>query len=406
MKDKKPNLLILNAHWNNRGDEAAIRAMIDSIESKILLNKIEIMILSRNVTQFPYKNIPLIKPYPLDRIDYLDSLISLFTLGTISFTENGRRFHKSVNEADIVIHAPGGPAIGDMYGGKVADYEYLYRLLIATLKGKPTYFYAPSMGPFTNRYRNKVRKYILKKAKLITVREEISAKYLKKQLGLDSYVTIDSALQNNISEDHLQNTREILEVMQIIKNKNVIGLTITDLKWHPLYKDNKEFHEQIKKSIFETIEYLINKGYFVLLIPQLFGEQNDINLLNTFKKIDEKNISILPENLDSYAQQIIISKLYCVIGMRYHSNIFAAKGNVPFISIYYEHKMKGFMQNLGLDNLMIDVKEITSDKIKDKFVYLEQNHNDVKKYLTDQMPELKNRSRKTTELFMENIGFR
>lgn len=398
------NLLILHAHWNNRGDEAAIRAMIDSLRSKIQIDNIDMMILSPIIAQFPYEDINLVNMYPgLTKISYIDSLLCLFTYGIFSFTSEGKNYLNSLNRADIVIHAPGGPSIGDMYGGIVRDYPYLCRLIIATFKGKPILFYAPSMGPFTNRILNIARKFILKKSKLIVLREEISEKYLKEQLGLNSYVTVDSAFQNQIPENYISMFPNAMEIINILINKKVVGLTITDLKWHPKYKSYNKMSTCIVESMLEFVEFLVNKGYAVLLIPQLFGEQDDTVLLQQFQKIDENKIIILSEDIDSYAQQVIISKLFCIVGMRYHSNIFAAKQKIPFISIYYEHKMKGFMEKLDLTELMINVDCISSKELIKKFSYIELNYMDIQKHLDIQVPMLIRDSQRTTELILERL---
>lgn len=401
------NILILHAHWNNRGDEAAIRAMIGSLRSELPIKKMKIMILSKNVTQFPYDDIELIDIYHPSTPVCADVLLTLFTFGKLSLTRKGREFIKAVNEADIVIHAPGGPAIGDLYGGKLfADFPYLYKLLISKVfKNKLLFFYAPSMGPFSGRFNNFVRKFILKRADAIILREEISARYLKEQLGLDSYVTIDSAFQNSVPEDYAKKYTNISEILKTIENEKVVGMTITDLKWHPVYRNYNGLSEKIMHSLSDVIKYLISKGYVILLIPQLFGEQEEIehSLLEDIHRLHEKKIFILPSNVDSYAQQAIISKLFCVISMRYHPNIFAAKGNVPSTCIYYEHKAKGFMEKLGLIDLMINVEEISASKIIDKFTYLEENYNTIKEQLKKRTPQLKEESKKTTEIIIGKL---
>lgn len=406
------NILILNAHWNNRGDEAAIRAMIDSLRSKLLNKNMKIMILSKNPTYFPYKDIGLLDSYPTIEKQAssilsfgMDIFLTIISFGKLTFTDKGKKFISAVHDADIIIHAPGGPAIGDLYGGKygIGEFFYLYRLLIPILKSKPVFFYAPSMGPFSGMFRNLIRKFILKRSSAIILREEISSKYLKEQLGLDSYVTSDSSIQNDISKEYINRYDNISEILNIIENKKVVGMTLTDLKWHPVYKNNIKLHEKIIHSLSGVIEYLINNGYIILLIPQLFGRSDDVSLLKKIYKLNKKKIFILPTNIDSYAQQIIISKLFCMISMRYHPNIFAAKGNIPSICIYYEHKAKGFMEKLGRADLMINIEEINTSKIIDKFTYLEENNNTIKEQLKKRTPQLKEESQNTTEIIIEKL---
>ena len=261
------------------------------------------------------------------------------------------------------------------------------------------------MGPFSGMLRNLIRKFVLKRSSAIILREEISSKYLKEQLGLDSYVTLDSAFQNDIPDEYIGKYNNISEILNIIENEKVVGMTLTDLKWHPVYRNYNGLSEKIMHSLPDVIRYLISKGYVILLIPQLFGEQDDVSLLESFCELNKKKIFILPTDIDSYAQQVIISKLFCVIGMRYHPNIFAAKGNVPSICIYYEHKAKGFMEKLGLTDLTINVEDISASKIIDKFTYLEENYNAIKEQLKKRTPQLKEESKKTTEIIIGKLNW-
>ena len=408
IENKSINVLILNAHWYNRGDEAAIRAMIDSIRVKLSIREMQIMIVHRKPEDFPCKDVKLIELFPSINgvfsllIFGLDAILILASLGNLSLTRSGKEFISHVNDADVVIHAPGGPSIGDLYN----DTAYLYRLLIPVLKGKLIFFYAPSMGPFNNRIKNIGRKFILSKAKKIVVREEISSQYLKNQLDLNAYVSLDSAIQNDIDPNYLNVYKNISNILEIVKTNKVVGITPTDLRWHPSYGTNIELRTRIISSISEIIEYLINKDYYVFLIPQLFGleySSAETELLEYLRKINKDRILVIPRNIDSYGQQILISKMFGIIGMRYHSNIFAAKGTIPSIIIYYEHKMEGFGRKLDRLDLMLNVKDISTENLIEKFEYLEKNYAKIKNELESRLPLLKADARETTKILVENI---
>lgn len=402
--ENKFNILVIHAHWNNRGDEAAIRAMIDSLRSSLPIGKMRIMIFARNVVDFNYDDIEVLRPFPNTPTDLADCVLTLLSLGKISLTESGRRFINAVDEADAVIHAPGGPSIGDIYRGGYGPYTYLYRLFFSRIiKKKQIFFYAPSMGPFTCKIENPLRKFLLKRAGAIVLREAISGEYLERQLGLKSIVTCDSALQNTVTEDYIDRYNNLSTILKLIEEKRVIGLTITDLKWHPVHGESPHLEGRIRESLSGAMEALLDKGYYVLLIPQAFGDGSDVPLLRQFRDLNKDRIFILPENVDSYGQQVLISRLHSIIGMRYHSNIFAAKGGIPFLSICYEHKMKGFMDKLGLSEFTINVEEITAQGIVEMFEYLESNHEQVKSMLNERIPELQRLSRRTTEIIANEI---
>jgi coenzyme F420 hydrogenase subunit beta len=413
--EKALNVLILHAHWNNRGDEAAIRAMIDSLTTQLHINKLSIMVMSKTPTFFPYDDIDVVPMFPSPTKSFtsnmkygVDMILSLLTFGNVSWTSKGKTFLQAVKKADVIVHAPGGPSIGSIYGGlfHIGELLYLYRILLSLLKKKKVFFYAPSMGPFKGRFRNCLRKMILRKTSGIIVREHLSQKYLKEQLNLDSTVVLDSALQNEISTDYLKQYETLpsfSKLCEFLKRNTVVGITVTDLSWHSHFKNNDVLQAQIHHTIEEMISYLTSKGYKVLLIPQLFGEREDVSLLKHLQQKDIKNIVLLLQELDSYAQQIIISQLFCVISMRYHPTIFATKYAVPCLAIAYEHKTEGFMKKVGLPELMVPVETLNAKILIDKFTYIEDNYHKLTSYLDKTIPHLKDDARKTTTLIRESL---
>ncbi len=378
--------------------------MIDSLRSRLLIRKMRIMIIAERVSEFPYDDVEILKAYPYGLLEMADCVLTSISLGKVSMTDGGREFLEAVDDADVIVHAPGGPSIGDIYRGGYWSYTYLYRLFLSRIiKKKPIFFYAPSMGPFTCKLDNIFRKLILARAGAIVLREAISASYLENQLGLKGIVTCDSALQNSISEDYLEKYDNLASTLSCVDKERTIGITITDLRWHPLHGKNPHLKNRIQVSLQETIEALVSRGYYILLIPQVFSEHSDVPLLEQYRDADKERILILPENVDSYGQQALMSRLHSVIGMRYHSNIFAAKAGIPFLCISYEHKMKGFMENLGLVDLTLDVEEITSQRIIEKFDYIEHNYTQIKKLLKERIPALQKLSGITTEIIASRI---
>jgi len=69
--------------------------------------------------------------------------------------------------------------------------------------------------------------------------------------------------------------------------------------------------------------------------------------------VDEK---LLPETL-----QALYSKSRLLIGMRFHSLIFALNVGTPVVGIYYHHigpKISGLMKDFGWPNLEFDLKNM------------------------------------------------
>lgn len=398
-------IFIINAHWYNRGDEAALRAMIDELMITYPNAEIKVHMIGGG-EYFPYSgNVTLTTgACPAGgRIKWIDFWVRYISGGKFGFRKESLKFYEEIKSSDIILHGPGGPAIGDIYIAN--EFEYLARYLLVQRARKPYAFFAPSMGPFKKKKNDFYRRKVLEGASLIAVREPISAEYLN-EYGIKNpvYVTMDSAFQHPVDETkyskQFEEDRELINF--ISRFDKVVGITITDLMWNPKYRDNDKIKNNIV-STFEAIVYeLTNRGYGVLFIPQLFGICNDADFM---KKFANDNCYVLPvvQQNDCYYQQYVIGKMYAVIGMRYHSNIFAAKVGTPFISISYEQKMSGFMKIAGLDKYCIDIGDLSKVRVLETFDELCSHYNTYKKMLLSNRAVWQHKAHETTDRVVEII---
>ena len=388
--------LIVNCHSANRGDEAAVHAMIDELE--IAFPGSEFVLGMRGETRYPNmpSNVKMIDQLiPSDNLQYR---LALLSKGRMVIGKTYSEFEKYIKMADIVLHAPGGPSIGDTYIEDEMGYLRFYNLLVN--QEIPYMFYAPSMGPFNEKNREKIRKRVLEGAKKIVVRDPISKDYVSSFVPkCEVELTLDSALQHdlnkNVNNAKLKTYARLDDFINT--HKKCIGVTITDLKWHPvLSKTNVA--KNISDTFIRFLTEIEKDGYGIVFIPQLYGTGNDKNLMGEFC-FNKENYFVIDdsEGYDTYFQQYVISKLYAVIGMRYHSNIFSAKAGTPFISISYEQKMAGFMNKMNLEKYCINVKELSFEKLSEKFELLNENYGLYKNFLINEHDTMKNESHRTTE---------
>lgn len=397
-------IVIINCHWDNRGDEAAIRAMIDELRVKYPSADIYVQRALGEFGSFPEnEHVKVLPPFPIGgKKRRIQEQISIETKGKINLTSGAKAFYKAINGADIVLHAPGGPSIGDIYMPQ--ETIKLRRLLAVKKAGVPYAFYAPSMGPFKNAERNPVRKEILEGASLICLREDISAKMVKEFVPLTNpIVTLDSAFQHDIDiNENEKKFNEYTELKDFVGNgQNVIGITITDLQWNSLYKGDGKTKENIRETFTEFIKKITGVGYKVLFIPQLFSEANDYVYMKSFAI---QNCYVMSDKYDCYFQQFIISKIKAVVGMRYHSNIFSAKMGTPFVSVSYEQKMQGFMKKAGLLEYCLPISELSANSLSNKFEGMMSNYDKYKSLLAIKKAEFKKESSKTTELVCQILN--
>ena len=117
-------IVMVNAHWNNRGDEAAIRAIVDGILSHRPDVKLTILFKDiKDISQFPYQGV----------IDYFisDFLIEEADMKQVLACEEDQipehllPVIHAIRRADGVIYAPGGADISDRFWW-IKQLDYLF----------------------------------------------------------------------------------------------------------------------------------------------------------------------------------------------------------------------------------------------------------------------------------------
>ncbi len=399
----KENIVLVNAHWSNHGDEAAIVAIVgeilkskpDANLSLIIKDKKEVapelMIHNHRVTCVSNQFLPEIGDY----------FVQLFSNGKYGKNLVMKRYIGMLKEADYIFYAPGGSVINDRFWWR-KQLEYLLPLWYAKRFKKPIYVASPSIGPFEtkHRIRNFIRRHILSSTEYLFVREEMSYEYLKK-IGAEktAKVTIDSAF---CSEVDFEEQRKIYEADEELtafmkRYRRVVGVTITELDWNVKFL-GQNMGEKILLEMCDFLRFLCEEGIGVVLIPQLFGNQNDKRLLEKYSNGVENTFILNPEYSADF-QQYLISNLYMVIGMRYHSNIFSAKAGVPFLPIMYEEKMESFVKEAGLEPYAVYVEDISTDALHKTFIKIVDEY-DV---YTSKLTELKTYWKQRAEITKESI---
>jgi len=397
------HICIVNAHWSNRGDEAALRPILNAILKNTDDTMITVIFKDRNVVKgFPYGGrVRHISAQFLP--EDLDDVMNCVKNGISAIDEMSNEI-ECIKNSDLIIYSPGGAVISDKFWWR-KQIEYLTPFICAKEYNIPIMVAAPSIGPFEDyKDRDLLRSDWLNYAKTLIVREHMSEEYLH-NIGVNSAITtIDTAFYDDPSdpacEKILSEDEELTNFLT--KHSKVVGVTLSDFSWHVVLSKDENLKEKNDTAIREFLDKMSEKGNGVLLIPQLFGNQNDIDFLR--KYADSDNVFILSDEYDTYFQQYIISKCYALVGMRYHSCIFAAKAKVPFIAIGYEEKMFGFMYDWGLDNYLIKILELDNNKLASTWDYLVLNYDNYQQKLESLRETWRSRAAETINSIIGEIN--
>lgn len=356
----KMKILIINQHAGNHGDEAAGKGLLRNI-LKIKGLKVEDITILYNSPSVNEKEILDSRSVNIAgrlKMSFLEKILLILTFilpfcivkFIIKNFTNGilkKELELILNNSKI-INAPGGINIGPY-----KDWRYLWRLYVSIKLKKDVAIYSISFGPLPDNFLFRiVSLYVLKNVQFLSLRDSKSHEFASK-LNIPFIKSIDSAFLDEKVDIEIPK-----EINELIKKEYVVVVPNQLYQWHPHFKkySEKEF-DNIYTSI---IDFFIDKNMNIILLPQLYGSQNDSSYFKRF--IQNKSIVIIDENYSSDIQQYIVKNASFLVGARYHSIIFSINNKVPFLSLAYEHKMTNTLELLNLTHYSLDLHEILANQ--------------------------------------------
>ncbi|MCF7859946.1 MAG: polysaccharide pyruvyl transferase family protein [Candidatus Cloacimonetes bacterium] len=234
--------------------------------------------------------------------------------------------------------------------------------LPAIILNKRTMMYSQTIGPFNKKFNLHLAKWTLSKIDFVVPRGRGSFENLKK-IGINrcDYFA-DSAFSLIISSQIKETIRKEYELI-CKSNQKIVGISINSI----VESKSSEYgipHNQIWQNF---IDYLLNEGYFVLIIPHSIRK-------NSLKKHNNDLITVkqIMENIDkSKSYKIIDNDYNCkelrelvgicdyYIASRFHSMISALSNSVPvFVVGWGFQKYYEVMTEFELSEYCYDAKEL------------------------------------------------
>lgn len=345
--------------FNNFGDEAILKSMVRAFKEKI--PQIKILVLSQNPVHTS-------QTYQVKAINRLH-LISILNC---------------LRDTNLFISGGGG-LLQDSTGKGWSILYYLGLILGAKIIRVPVMIYAQGIGPISQQINKKLMRWILNKVDLITVRDNFS-KELLENLGVvkpSIYVNSDPSFLLNKKDINciLNNYPHIQELMNS-DNRPIIGVSVRE------YKGNRP---DLKIMFAQLADYLIEK-YKVKIVFLPFKFDDDVQVSEEILSLMKNQADILKIKLEPEELISILSQFSLMIGVRLHSIIFSSMANLPFIAFKYDPKVKNFVAELGLSELLLELDNVSLEKIQEKIEYIRENKDRIKEILSEKVKDLKEKA--------------
>ncbi|MEM6774818.1 MAG: polysaccharide pyruvyl transferase family protein, partial [Pseudomonadota bacterium] len=388
-----------------RGDEAAMRAMIEGLDRDLGGARFTVVVQFQDTSlDLRFDEDVTLLQMKMSYLHFLGLVVYalLRRVGVslrVLLAGEARRIIEAFETADLVLSAPGGPYFGDIYANhEIVHWFYIW---LGRIYRRPMLLYAPSAGPFEIRWLNRVRRHLYRAFRVLCVREDISRGHLHALLGEDTPVTVtaDSALQQTVAP---KDRREYFVGQRApLAQKYLVVVSAIQYRF-PLATDPAAAQSDYESALLACLEHLnARKDCHFLLFPQLYGSaHSDVPFLESLRSRMPVGASseIVSQDWDSNAQRQLIGMCDLCIASRYHPQIFAASATVPGICIYYEHKARGFMEALGMQDFAFDIGDLHSATLLQALDRCLQERDALLQRLREGIPPLRERSAETTRL--------
>lgn len=291
---------------------------------------------------------------------------------------------KKFNEVEVFFVKGGG--FIHAYGEKTAPYLmwfFLFYVRLAIAMKKKVVFLPNSYGPFEGLSVKRQVVSVFNRLDKIYAREELSSMKMGELLNKKIEVSPDLGFYLKMGDK--EKSIKLLEKYNLSIKDKIIGITIRP--WRFPGKSNPEFlYEKYISSVVILSEYILNKGYKVVLCNQSIGpnshEDDRNSIKEILKRISNPNIIWINENLPCDELKALYSNFYIFVGTRFHSVIFSLTSLVPSLAIGYGgNKAKGIMSDFDLKNFTIQIEDTTGEQLVEMFNELVLNYDSVKEKL-------------------------
>ncbi len=339
---------------------------------------------------YSIKAIPLLNKYtrkflmPLYSRD-VKNKIEIFSKTEAAFVKGGG-----------FLHASGG------FEETYKIFFFLYHIMLAQSFDIPVYILPNSFGPFNAPFTKKMVTDVLKKCKVVMVRESISYDFLKNTCKINSCVYSDLGFHLNKELDFDINEELKKNGVHLAKGKSV-ALTVRPYRF-PGMKDVDILYDSYKNAIAGFVEWLSKNGFYPVLVEHVYSDlthEQDMACIDDIVKMisSEYEFGVFSNRrLNCREMKSLYSVFDYTIGTRFHSVIFSLSEQVPSMAITYGgNKGVGIMNDMKFPKYSCPMHDITKDKLIQMFSEL-INDVEIKNTLSEYKHKLQSEREKMIEL--------
>jgi len=160
-------------------------------------------------------------------------------------------------------------------------------------------------------------------------------------------------------------------------------------------RPNNESYLAYLKNLVHFVMWLLANEYDVRL---LIGDVGDRRVAQDFRSLLRERLSardcdeerIIDEPISSVEELLSqIAATDIVVGTRFHNVLLSLLCNKPVIAISFHHKCESLMSSVGLSAYCLDINDLETDRLIEKFRDLETNAGELKPLIGKRVGEFR-----------------
>jgi len=292
----------------------------------------------------------------------------------------------ALKRTDFLV-IPGTGLLTDAYGLRSwGPYSIFKWSLIAKIRGCRLLFVSVGAGPIYGRVGRWLVTSALALADFRSYRDNETKEFL-------SSIGVAVASDNVYPDLAFSIVDEIKPKCAIPKHgRSIVGLGL--MLYHDKLsadKSRESTYVAYLEQLVVFVKWLLMRDYDVRL---LIGELSDRRVITEFK-------ALLKDRLGNYGEDRIIddpvlsvedllvqlAETDAVVATRFHNALLGLALNKPVISISFHQKCTSLMQDMGLQEYCLDIKQLNASKLIEQFCQLEKNAETLKLMIKEKVSE-------------------
>jgi colanic acid/amylovoran biosynthesis protein len=410
--------IVNSFHRDDKGDAALLHVLMDQLlaidpHADITVSSMEdprdyaTFYKGRNIGSFELQSSSHIHPAPLHLFFKVYIFFALSVIGAargrFSWLLSGelKKIYREYRSADMIVSVGGGYFITKHdLGSRMHLLFALQTLTFCKRLGKVVVTAPVSVGPFQKSFEAAFAKKALQTIDLLLLREGISEKYF-----LTANHTLPQHIKRAPDSGFVFSPPGSFDLRALTgrpHDERILVLAVRN--WT---KAGRDAYERAHANLIDHIaeHYPSIRPVFVPQCTFPYADDDDRTVAKKIVGLSKtKRAFIIDTDLDYQQVKLSYRGAAFVVGTRFHSMVFGLAYGVPGVAIEYEHKTRGIMRELGLEEWVIPIGEITPERLIALFDRMLRGESAYRRHLVEIMPAYQAEANKVVKLFSAALG--